>query len=199
MRVGPTGTITSEAREPTTTRLVRGGGGDSNAISHTKKIKNRRKAARVRGARTHTRGGALGALVAVGRFWRVGGTSKRFGAFSVKTRAVGRSVVKGIKKTRYIVRVFLFGKTHSAQSFSKLVFLVGVSFCHSLPQFFYCPQAQSKRQKYKAQNKLILAVVIIKTIFHFLPLLFLLVQSRRQFSSTCCRIASSSRGKTRLS
>lgn len=89
MRVGSTDTITSEAREPMTTRLVRGGGGDNNAISHIKKIKNRQKAARVWGARSHTRGGAHVALVVVGRFWRVGGTSKRFGAFSVKTRVVG--------------------------------------------------------------------------------------------------------------
>jgi hypothetical protein len=89
VRVGSTDTITSEAREPTTTRLVRGGGGDSNAISHTKKIKNRQKEARVWGARSHTRGGLHVALVVVGRFWRVGGTSKSFGAFSVKTRAIG--------------------------------------------------------------------------------------------------------------
>ena len=146
MRVGRFTPQTSEAREPTTTRLVRGGGGDNNALTHTKKIKNRRKAARVRGARTHTRGGAHGALVAVGQFGRVGGCSVAERANGARSGAVGRSVSENKNGKRYIFRLPLFFKTHSAHCARKLVFLVGGSFCHNLPQFFYCPHNKCKRQ-----------------------------------------------------
>ena len=96
--MGPSGTITAVAVELPNTRLVRVRGGEYNAISHTKKSSSQARGSERRGERSHTRGGAHGALVAVGQFGRVGGWSVTERANGARSGAVGRSASENKKR-----------------------------------------------------------------------------------------------------